>query len=197
MLPSEALAHEFDKHIRDRGDAYVRPGLIQIVAGTAVQVSAVVQGSLPYDVRIERVPAAGETAFVASCSCPHFVDHFEACKHVWATLKFAEQAGYLRGADGPPLTRQSAYLEFDVKDDVVAPPTGRPGRRARPAPPSPATTFLTSVTQQLLKRDSQAAPARYADATFLYVIDGPQSLADHHVVVNVMTQKRTRQGAIC
>jgi superfamily II DNA or RNA helicase len=206
MLPSSALATEFTRLIRNRGEEYVQGGLIEILSGSPSDVAALAQGSSIYAVTITRIPEGVETRFEASCTCPYFIDHGHACKHVWATIRVAERAGHLLASDGATLDRGSAYLELvdplhDAEDllESLEGTGGLPARAARPGPaqpPSPSSRVLTNLEQALSVSEQGAIAAfPYADATLLYVIDstvtpGPAT------AVTVMYQRRAKAGGL-
>lgn len=59
------------------------------------------------------------------------------------------------------------------------------------------SSFLAEVTTRLDDRARrQAAGYPYAEATLLYVIDGPSSAGGQEVVVHIMAQRRTRGGSL-
>jgi superfamily II DNA or RNA helicase len=57
----------------------------------AYEINAIVRGSAPYRVRI----AAEKNVLTASCGCPFAEDH-GICKHIWATLRAADQSQQLQ-----------------------------------------------------------------------------------------------------
>lgn len=197
MLPSEALAHHFSPSTKTRAAA-ILPALVTF-QGTPRAVTAVVQGTAPDRVRIRRELRDGTIVFLVSCTCRSFAEDGGGCPHIWATLRLAERAGHLRVHEGPPLSPGTTRLEREAPNGSdpagTAPDVADPA--SRPRTPSPAADLLARVSQDLARREqAEPVPARYADSTFLYVIDGPQSLGQKHVVLNVLHQKRTRQGAM-
>src|SRR5437016_6122834 len=84
------VSNEFDSDVRSRGRKYFDKGLVDILQTDAGQIDAQVQGTELYDVRIEWT----DDRFRGSCSCP-FAEDRGPCKHLWATLLAADEAGLL------------------------------------------------------------------------------------------------------
>ena len=73
---------------------------MDIVNSEVGHIRARVQGSYLYDVNV----GWDDEEYHYGCSCPHFVDHDEPCKHIWATLLAADARGILPADvhdDGP------------------------------------------------------------------------------------------------
>ena len=88
---SESLAYEFSSTTRKRGRHYVRQGAVSIADGSARAIRAVVLGTFEYTVTM-RLTAR---SLHVSCTCQSYVDLFEPCKHIWATLLEAEAVGLI------------------------------------------------------------------------------------------------------
>jgi hypothetical protein len=207
MHPTLVLSHEFRHDVRDRGEAYVRSGRVRLVEGDDHHVTAIVEGSEIYDVRISRMNDGTRVRFDASCSCAFLRDRLEPCKHIWATLRAAENRTLLGTDDGDP---RSAHLvchlpdradedlaedEHDAPAGIPAPPAPvRPARTLQPPePPSPSTVFLNTVEMRLLGSERDAGEGfPYPDSTLLYVIDGPASTRTGVTVLTVMHQRRKK-----
>ena len=95
VIPSVArqTASWFDPAVRSRGDRYVLEGRVTIAGGSDELVKARVRGTRQYEVVLEH---ERDQLFVA-CSCRHF-EMGNLCKHVWATLRAADDAGRLSAA---------------------------------------------------------------------------------------------------
>ncbi len=93
------LIHEFSASLRKRGEEYYRYGRVRILRSSENQVQASVKGSFYYRVDLEF--RGGSTLFV-SCDCSYFDDH-GACKHVWATIVAADNAGNFRQTEAEPV----------------------------------------------------------------------------------------------
>lgn len=90
-----------------RGELHALRGHVTLRYGDANRVSAVVQGTRPYDVglryvRRTRIPGG---ALEVSCTCSHAAHRL--CKHVWAALRVAERRGHLVSA-----TRERGELQI-------------------------------------------------------------------------------------
>ena len=117
------LQGEVTSRARSRGANYFAAGRVTLQHGDPERVEALVKGSQTYSVSIY---LDGPNDVVAGCSCPIA---YEICKHVWATLLAAENAGYLHRI----ASRWSPHLVLtqDV-EDLDSPP----GKSQAPRPPS-------------------------------------------------------------
>jgi hypothetical protein len=86
MRLSEVLALEVTRTSRSRGYSYFASGAVRQLEALDGVIRATVYGTAPYDVVLE----PNGTQILASCTCPYFVDRFDVCKHLWATLLAAE-----------------------------------------------------------------------------------------------------------
>jgi superfamily II DNA or RNA helicase len=116
---STTLRRCFDRVIVMRGEGYVSG--VRISAGDATRVVAKVNGSKPYTVVLSKKGSS----VGAWCTCPHCSEQLNLCKHVWATLRRAEQANLLSAAPRPEV------VELDP--DVTL-PAGQRGLARRPSP---------------------------------------------------------------
>jgi hypothetical protein len=85
VIPRDVAA-AFPAGIRARGEEYFAQGRVQIVNADGSQLTAIVNGSVGYSVQIN----ASKNFLSASCACPFAADN-GICKHIWATLRFADQ----------------------------------------------------------------------------------------------------------
>ena len=210
MLPTAALEYEFKRLVRLRGTEYARNGAVEILSGTDTSVLAFVHGSDTYVVGITRVIENYETRFEMTCSCPYVNDKWEPCKHLWATLRAAEEAGHLGGSDSAQAAPGASYVhllaldEADIEpaDGVRADPRlaalGHSTRAARRAPHA-AAAFLQNVHQRLSDEEALTATAfPYLDAPLQYVLDEPQtaSTPPPPTLLHVMYQRRMKNGTL-
>ncbi len=91
MTAIQELKSDFPRHTRQKGEEYYRRRAVEILDGEPGHIRARVQGTYPYDVHI----GWDDDEYHYSCSCPHFVNHDEPCKHIWATLLAADARGIL------------------------------------------------------------------------------------------------------
>jgi superfamily II DNA or RNA helicase len=116
---SAALRRCFERAIVLRGEQYV--SRVHISAGDATRVVAKVNGTEPYSVILRK----NGSSVGAWCTCPYCSGQLSLCKHVWATLRRAEEANLLSAAPKPEV------VELDP--DLTLPARGRaPARRTRP-----------------------------------------------------------------
>jgi superfamily II DNA or RNA helicase len=94
MTLTGQIAFGFSNKVRKKGQGYFQKGAVELVEGDRDSVFAYVQGESLYEVFLERK----KSTIHAWCSCPYFEQHFDPCKHIWATLLVAEGRDYLLGA---------------------------------------------------------------------------------------------------
>src|SRR5919106_1863347 len=91
---TEQIADETSRLTQERGRRYFTGGAVRRIAGDAFEITAVVQGTMAYHVKISTV----DDFLDYSCSCPYFERDFDLCKHIWAVCLAAERKGLLQGA---------------------------------------------------------------------------------------------------
>lgn len=125
---ANATEYEFDEGVCERGTDYYRSGAVRIVEGGPLAVLARVRGSREYTVKL----GLHEGALLADCDCPYFSVDF--CKHIWAAILAADNAGHLRlpaTAEAVPLRRSQ---KVDPNATRVATPNAHGlGKTAGPA----------------------------------------------------------------
>ncbi|HVR19616.1 MAG TPA: DEAD/DEAH box helicase [Polyangiaceae bacterium] len=137
----------FGRAVMLRGEEYL--WRVRVTIGAGSRVAAKVQGANLYAVTVRK---EGST-LRAWCTCPYSNDEFQPCKHLWATLRVAEQRGLLETAPKPEslgldpdvaLTR-SARSGGDVAAEDDAPDDEASDGLDFPAPEAPKNPFLALV----------------------------------------------------
>ena len=95
MRALQAIQSDFSRKTRESGEDYYRRGVVEIIDSQPNRVLARVQGSRLYDVNV----GWSGSEYSYFCTCPHYEEHGELCKHIWATLLAAESGGVLPGAE--------------------------------------------------------------------------------------------------
>ena len=109
---------KFDEDVRHRGKEYFDDGRVQVAKMIpCVQAIFVVRGSSIYIVSLEL--KATENQISWSCTCSHFNDGFN-CKHIWASLILADQAGFYRDPIKKTDSRSSQVSRTDNKSIILA-----------------------------------------------------------------------------
>jgi superfamily II DNA or RNA helicase len=212
MLPSAALEYEFTGNVRMRGAEYARRGAVELLSAGEAAVLAIVRGSSTYVTTISRVQERRETRFEMSCSCPYVLDRWEPCKHLWATLREAEQRGHLGGANGASAGPGTAYIQIlepaeDLDgqlEDRMDALTGRASSRTEaPAARRPSRheaalgAFLDAVEHGLADVEAPPlAPFPVPEPEVRYVIDVPATQRDQAVVLHLMRQRTKKNGTL-
>jgi len=215
MRLSELLAPQVSNRSRTRGIEYFATGAVTHIERRDGIVHATVKGEQKYDVWIESVGSR----LRASCTCPHFIDHFQICKHIWAVVLLAEKRGIPLIGPGPAPANvrlepvdfddpqvedeeddfEDEFDELDELDDQMLPwaPPAPPSSKGR-TPPAPKTPLW----QQQLARIAAVPHATHVSAArpamregqLLYVLDIEASLAAGALVVELMTRDRKANG---
>jgi hypothetical protein len=89
VIPRDLTA-EFPPDVRARGDRYFAERRVHISSARADAIVALVSGSNEYVVQL--TASTGECTL--ACSCPYAADN-GVCKHIWATLRQADEDGVL------------------------------------------------------------------------------------------------------
>ena len=207
---TEALRPYFSHNAQSRGLDYAHTGRVRLTRIDDRGLEALVDGTHTYTVEIELKHKNAGLSVDASCSCPYYQDRIAPCKHLWAVLTAAEQAGHVNDVDesvelvleGDPMgasqadawsSRRTPRSTSAAADRVLPPlpPTPRvPTRRI-----DPGHQLLTSLENQV-QRLAETPPAvfRYADAELMYVFMPTRAPSTAVMQVHVYTRARKRGG---
>ena len=215
MPLSRTLARQVASTIRARGEAYFFAQAVRTIDTDGGIIHATVRGTDDYDVWLE---PSGRRLHVA-CTCPYFLDHFEVCKHIWATLLAAEARSLPLAPRGIAPDR----LEIDPVDpdglNEEAPDEDAAGADDHERGDDPWADEDRSVWtperalaaaahkggaqswRQLLDAVAPRAPVQLPPShqgplagELIYVIDLPGSSASGAVVIELMTRDRKANG---
>ncbi|MET0500111.1 MAG: SNF2-related protein [Candidatus Binatia bacterium] len=183
---TDQISDEISRLSQQRGGQYFLRGAVKRIAGDALSINAVVQGTLPYDVTISSV----DDFLDYSCTCPYFERDFEPCKHIWAACIAAERKGYLKGTG-----------EVFAADRFEA-VTKAPGHKAnsKPAlmkavPPTPGwKKQLQPLLAKMEADENRLRPTTASDREFVYVIDVGNTEERERLVVEIAQRERKADG---
>ncbi len=169
-----ALRRFFATTSRARGDEYLYG---ERVSNTRVEPDgffATVRGTGVYHVSLR---VRGDR-IVAECTCPFCVDEGQACKHLWAAVRAADN---LRAFSVP----ENAWL--DVRGGQ-----NRRGHHGAATAPGPALwkTFLTRVTTAPPHAPAHLLPR----GELIYVVDRDRARQADGLVLGIMTRDRKKSG---
>ena len=187
---SQFLGAQISNRSRSRGYSYFAAGAVRSLTVENGVIEATVRGSVPYTVWMQ----ADGALLTASCTCPHFVDHLEICKHVWAVILSAETQSIPLVVPGTAF--ETVVLEPLIPDEddygwTPAPPIQGASARPRSAP-APWRQLL-APTEAPLSRSSAVRPA-LAHGQLLYVVDVAASVTNGAVIIELMTRERKANG---
>jgi superfamily II DNA or RNA helicase len=183
--------------VRSRGLRYFKAGFVTLQGGGPEKAEAIVRGSEPYRVHIQ---LQGDSEVVADCSCPH---RDGVCKHVWATLLAAEQAGYLYRVASrwrPELVRP---YDDDEPDDMDPDALAEEERlideavarhRANPKPQPLPEWRRQLATLRHLAGQLPAPAASPQPRRILYIVDLDDCLSSNGLVVKVGESSLKKNG---
>ena len=219
MRISQAVTTQISRNAQLRGAEYYASGAVRRVEQVDGIIHARVEGSATYDVWLE--PSRG--AIGVACTCPHFSDHLQPCKHIWATILAAESRGLPLLAPGSPaqhiriqpveitsssvddgLDEHEDELLYDEDGDPLPPshfelktPVARtpprPTRAPPPAPPRWLQILNTINSAATLPHQPNAALVR-PRGQLIFVIDVDASRLSATVTLQTMVRERKTNG---
>ncbi len=163
-------------------------------------MGAVVSGSEPYSVVLKWT---GDMLAVL-CSCPHFMDQLQACKHLWATILAADAGGYLAAAKNQAeieldfdllLDENLDNLDAEDNFDEPAEPMAALVPSIDPAPrPSAWKMQLNRIAESAAVVSRMEMPPWPSDLEIQYILDVPKSAAKQAVVLTVASRELRKAG---
>lgn len=210
MSLSSTLESKFRGDIRFRGQAYVKAERVAITRVTADELFGVVEDGTEFHTQLTR----RDDTMLMTCSCangqgnPHEV----RCKHVWATILQAEQAGYINDAAKPnyfpPFTTEEEPLDWDYdEEDWDEVPSGDAVRTVnlnrRKMKPAAVVVeprvreWEAQLNQLRTTMDAgEAAPsAELRETEIFYEIDVKQSQLEKQLVIGLVQRQRRNNGS--
>jgi superfamily II DNA or RNA helicase len=193
MRVSDFLGEQISNGSRSRGLSYFRAGAVRSLSVEDGVIQATVRGSEPYTVWIE----TGSPALRASCTCRFFDDRLDICKHIFAAILSAEAQSIPLVPPGvPPVDATIEPLFDDEADRFYEQPSASSRRDAatpKPAPPPPWKQLLTTLAAEG-ERPPDMAESKVTPGQVVFVIDVLQSVSRNHLVLELMTRERKRNG---
>ncbi len=210
MSLSSTLESKFRGDIRFRGQAYVKAERVAITRVTADELFGVVADGTEFQTQLTR----RDDAMLMTCSCAngHGNPHEVRCKHVWATILQAEQAGYINdGAKAnyfPPFATEEDPKEWEYdEEDWDEVPSGdavrsvnTKRRKMKPAAIVVEPRVREWEAQLNLLRNTmdvgEAAPSSELKETeIFYEIDVKQSQVEKQLVIGLVQRQRRNNGS--
>ncbi len=209
MSWSSVLESKFRGDVRFRGQAYVKADRVAITRVTADELFAVVADGTEFHTQLTR----RDEQLLMNCSCPasNANPHECRCKHVWATIVQAEQAGYINDAARsnffPPFTIDegvSLDWNYDGEDWDEVPSGDAVGtislnRKAKPAAfVEPRVRDWEAQLNQLrntMDSGDAATGSETRETEIFYEIDVQQSLLEKQLVIGLVQRQRRSSGS--
>lgn len=210
MSLSSTLETKFRGDIRFRGQAYVKAERVSITRVTADELFGVVEDGTEFQTQLTR----RDDTMLMTCSCSNASGnpHEVRCKHVWATILQAEQAGYINDASKPnyypPFTTEEEPLEWEYdEDDWDEVPSGdavrtvnSTRRKMKPAAVVVEPRVREWETQLNLLRNTldvgETSPSgELRETEVFYEIDIKQSQVEKQLVLGLVQRQRRNNGS--
>jgi superfamily II DNA or RNA helicase len=179
----EAVAPE----VRERGEALLREGRVTLVEAHGDTITANVRGRMTYRVELLR----DDDVLVVSCTCLSF-EEGQICKHIWATIRLAEQQGWLLPSPaGRPyrLLLAEPEREEEGRDQV--------GNTAVPQAAGDIPVVSTAGWRRWfaqLGQQARQAAAEVTEQEVFYFVNVTRTLAHGMLVVDVFSRTRKLDG---
>jgi len=204
---AEILENRFRGDIRLRGEAYLKAERVAITHVSEKTILGSVRDGAEYQTQLSR--AKGDLRL--QCSCVDEAGRKPACKHLWATVLAADDAGYVSGSlkpgHIPPFVigetpKQEYDFEIDSDDEMLVPPgfaaAKRPVSEWEPAEFSPPPRAgweaqLDGVRSQLEEHLATAVGER-TDREVIYEIDRARTREAGQLVVQISQRQRRADG---
>ena len=207
MIPKD-LADSFSRGARERGERYLVEGRIELLTDEPLLFRTIAHGTEAWRVSLDARTL--DEGLQLSCACPFARDN-GFCKHLWATLRFADQerklAPLIEAAIGRMVeASEDESLWHDVPQKRLSNPPAptqrqpraleKPQDKAPPTPPPVWQRIIQHVAQQSRFEGPLAAPSVWpSDRRLVYIIDLPASAAQTEgLVVELATEKQGRDG---
>jgi len=167
-----------------RGRTYFAHGAVRLLDSGDRMVSARVQGSQVYRVKL----SVADGYIDYSCTCPFFTDDLNACKHIWATAMAAEERGYLK-----KILETDGHLSSRAVNEL---PAGSPTRRTRPSKGQVPgwKQQLQTIRHALIPAVSPFNDRPPPERELFYLIDADYTLSKQKLTLEVARRERKTNG---
>ncbi len=205
MSQLDTLGRHVSRKIRTRGRDYFIRGAVKILFADADFVSARVSGSQEYSVDLER----DQDSLIFSCDCPYFEDHFEACKHVWATLLELQKQGHFKHWQSRfPVSLVSTssddladeeFEDLDFEDEDEIREESRPGKKPQSLPKhlqsQPSHSWQNLLNKINWSNSPEVRPPSWpAGREILYVLEHPRRFMETSLAIQIEVRERKKSG---
>jgi superfamily II DNA or RNA helicase len=196
MQIATRLASSFDQGIRQRGYQCFRRDLIRIEHGTESELHAEVREIDNGFENYEVVLTWTDSKLALYCDCGYFTSHARPCKHLWAAVLAADQAGHLNVIDTSP---EAPCLDLDSLLAGYAEPDQRVIRSPRQAPANghPAAANWKRRLDQLLKEPLSTRPMHEAwpeGSEVVYLLSPQQFSLTGAISVSIFMREPRKNG---
>jgi SNF2-related domain/Helicase conserved C-terminal domain/SWIM zinc finger len=195
MELASILAKGFGTSSRERGEEYFQRKRVKVRAGSSTELSAVVKGSEPYEILLK----FSGNKLAASCTCPHFLDHGQACKHLWAAILTADEQNYLADAvSAKGITHNPGQRAGEQSSDLPPAPViitpARPAVTPNKPPPPPGWKIQMGRVMSVAASYRKDAAPWPSQKEIFYLLDIPKSQVARGLVLTIATGERKKEG---
>jgi len=160
-----------------------------------VEVAAIVRGSEIYEVSLQWE----NPRLFFYCDCPYFEEHSSPCKHLWATILSAQQAGHLSEVSSEAdvaLRRETfAFAQGDFPVGMKTRGRGDVGGIRTPPPPRPPAWKEQLNQIAMAASDSRIGmPSWPKNSEVIYIVE-TSSYSVGSVSLTLARRKRGKDGA--
>jgi superfamily II DNA or RNA helicase len=179
VLAETVLRQQISRVIRDRGDDYFARGRVRTLRDEGNgAMHAHVEGARTYEVDLS---VEGDLLIVR-CDCRYYLDHVEACKHIWAAIRAASVRNLL-----PERRLDLSCEEPDWPDGSILPTKTPPPLRLVPQPRA-WERFLDAVGRApAMRTATRAVPEEIA-----YVLK--RSSSPNVIAIHILGRSRKKGG---
>jgi hypothetical protein len=197
--------------VQNQGDALYRTGAVEIQSGNASDVDTTVRDQTGLaEVYLHRT----KKTMKVWCSCDRFADSGDPCKHIWAALLAADEAGYLHKGGNSRLRVVEDESFWDDDEDVwggeydedwedvdemslpsvAGPPPAQAPWVAKKKPAGTWKQQLTNLKGNFQGQENYRHETWPAGREIVYLVDIPATLRGGGLSIEVAFRERKRNG---
>jgi len=181
---TDELSAETAPIVQKRGRTYFAHGAVRLLDTGDRAVSARVQGSQVYRVKL----SVADGFIDYTCTCPFFTGDLNACKHIWATAMAAEERGCLK-----QILDSADHLSRRGASDLAPGSTERrmrPVKGQLPGWKQQLQTIRHALTPGVSPFNDRPPPER----ELYYLIDADHTLSRQKLTLEVARRERKSNG---
>lgn len=205
MLISERVKSQFESDVRRRGEVYHRERRVTVRETSRDRVVADVRGGEVYRVTL----FIDKKGLGVKCNCPYFDEWGLPCKHLWALILVAEEAGLTEGwFDSPGSLRKVVPThephgpdEYDDLFDDDEPEGHEPPKPAGPVSPALGSRpggagLFPGIEMAMRKTEAGPRGVRRSGQRLYYLIEVQETISNGSPVLGVYAREQKVGGGL-